>query len=100
MKPIKKIALLHSLCGVGKASLTNMMPVLSVMGIESCPIPTVVLSTHTGFSSPAKLETPAEYICACADHYIENGVAFDAIFIGYLKKEIIASVPLSFHISK
>ena len=35
MKPIKKIALLHDLCGVGKAALTNMMPILSIMGIEA-----------------------------------------------------------------
>ena len=34
MRPVKKVALLHDLCGVGKAALTNMVPVLSVMGIE------------------------------------------------------------------
>ena len=39
MRPVKKVALLHDLCGVGKAALTNMVPVLSVMGIEACPIP-------------------------------------------------------------
>ena len=48
MRPVKKVALLHDLCGVGKAALTNMVPVLSVMGIEACPIPTILLSTHTG----------------------------------------------------
>ena len=41
MRPVKKVALLHDLCGVGKAALTNMVPVLSVMGIEACPIPTI-----------------------------------------------------------
>ena len=60
---MKKIALLHDLCGVGKAALTNMMPILSVMGIESCPIPTMLLSTHTGgYGTPAVARIPAEYI--------------------------------------
>ncbi len=85
MKPVKKIALLHSMCGIGKASLTNMMPILSTMGIEACPIPTVLLSSHTGgFGIPAKQEISADYIRASADHYRDNGIEFDAIFVGYL----------------
>ena len=48
MRPVKKIALLHDICGVGKAAMMNMTPILSMMGIEACPIPTVLLSTHTG----------------------------------------------------
>ena len=85
MKSIKKIAILHSLCTVGKASLTNMIPVLSTMGIEACPIPTVLLSTHTGgYKTPARQTVDADYLRMCADHYRENGVAFDAIFVGYL----------------
>ena len=93
MKPIKKIALLHSLCSVGKASITNMVPVLSVMGIEACPIPTIMLSTHTGgYGAPAKQNISPEYIKNCADHYRLNNVEFDAIFIGYLGNSEMLSV--------
>ncbi len=94
MKPVKKIALLHSMCGVGKASLTNMMPILSVLGIEVSPVPTVVLSTHTGgFGTPMKQEISPEYIRACADHYRENNISFDAIFVGYLgNNEVLSAV--------
>lgn len=46
MRPVKKIALLHDICSVGKAAMMNMTPILSMMGIEACPIPTVLLSTH------------------------------------------------------
>jgi len=85
MKPIKKAALLHDLCGTGKAALTNMLPILSVMGIEACPLPTMLLSTHTGgYGIPAVQKIPAEYIRACADHYKREGITFDVIFIGYL----------------
>ena len=85
MKPMKKIALLHSMCSVGKASLTNMIPILNTMGVEACPIPTILLSTHTGgFGTPAKCHIETEYIRSCADHYKQNGVMFDFIFVGYL----------------
>ena len=85
MKPIQKVALLHSLCSVGKASLTNMIPVLSAMGIEACPIPTALLSTHTGgYGAPAVQVTPPDYIRNCANHYVQNDVQFDMIFVGYI----------------
>lgn len=85
MKPIKKAVLLHDLCGVGKAALTNMLPVLSVMGIEACPVPTMLLSTHTGgYGKPAIEQVSAAYIMSCAEHYKEQQVSFDAIFVGYL----------------
>lgn len=85
MKPMKKALLLHDLCGVGKAALTNMIPVLGAMEIEVCPVPTVLLSTHTGgYGLPAIFPVPADYICSCADHYRENGISFDVIFIGYI----------------
>lgn len=85
MKPIKKIALLHDVCGVGRAALTNMLPVLSILGIETCPIPTMLLSTHTGgYGSPAMYQVPTAYVKASADHYVKEQIVFDAIFIGYL----------------
>ncbi len=93
-KPIQKIAILHSLCGVGKASLTNMIPILSTMGIEACPIPTAILSTHTGgYGIPAIQPVSGEFICECGRHYRENQITFDAIFVGYLgKSELVDAV--------
>ena len=85
MRPVKKIALLHDICGVGKAAMMNMTPILSMMGIEACPVPTVLLSTHTGgYGSPAVYHVPGDYIRACADHYKKEHITFDAIFVGYL----------------
>lgn len=36
---------------MGKCSLTAAIPVISVMGIQVCPLPTAVLSAQTGFPS-------------------------------------------------
>lgn len=48
---MKKIAVLNDLSGMGKCSLTAAIPVISVMGIQACPLPTAVLSCQTGFPS-------------------------------------------------
>lgn len=81
----KKIALLHDICGVGKAALMNMIPVLSVLGYEACPVPTMLLSTHTGgFNQPVVYPVPPQFVKDCADHYVQEQILFDAIFVGYL----------------
>lgn len=97
MKPIKKVALLHSMCSVGKASITNMFPILSVLGVEVCPIPTVLYSTHTGgYGMPAMQSVSVEYIRGCKDHFLSNNITFDAIFIGYLGNIALVDEVLDF----
>jgi pyridoxine kinase len=47
--PVKKVAAVHDLSGNGRVSLTVAIPVLSAMGIQVCPLPTAVLSSHTQY---------------------------------------------------
>lgn len=44
---VKKIAAVHDLSGMGRVSLTVVIPILSSMGFRVCPLPTAVLSNHT-----------------------------------------------------
>ena len=46
--PVPRVAAVHDLSGFGRASLTMIMPILSTMGIQVCPVPTAILSSHTG----------------------------------------------------
>ena len=46
-KMVKKIAVIQDLSGFGKCSLTAAIPVISVMGVQPCPLPTAVLSAYT-----------------------------------------------------
>ncbi|MDQ0148351.1 pyridoxamine kinase [Eubacterium multiforme] len=83
-KPIKRALVIHSLCSVGKASLTNIIPIMSIKGIEVCPIPSVILSTHTGgFSNIAKLDSK-DFIERGINSLFSNEINFDLFFIGYL----------------
>ena len=44
-----RIAAIHDLSCFGRCSLTIALPVLSAMGCQCCPLPTALLSAHTGF---------------------------------------------------
>jgi pyridoxine kinase len=86
-KPIKRVAAIHDLCGIGKAALTNVIPVLATLGVEVCPIPTMILSTHTGgFGTPRILKLDG-YINKAIEHYKNIDISFEGVFIGYLGNE-------------
>ena len=46
---VKKVVAVHDLSGVGRVSLTVVIPILSSMGFQVCPLPTAVLSSHTQY---------------------------------------------------
>lgn len=82
----KKAVLINDLSGLGKCSLTAAIPVLSVMGIQACPMPTAVLTSQTGFKS--------FYCNDCTDkldYYTEEwkklGFQPDGIYTGFLSSE-------------
>ena len=47
----KKIAVINDFTGFGRCSLAVSIPIISSMKIQCCPIPTSILSNHTGFES-------------------------------------------------
>ncbi|MBD5395521.1 MAG: pyridoxamine kinase [Lachnospiraceae bacterium] len=46
----KKIAAINDLSGYGRCALTVAIPVISHMKLQCCPVPTSILSNHTGYS--------------------------------------------------
>jgi len=80
---IPKIAVINDLSGFGRCSLTAAIPVLSVMGVQACPLPTAVLTAQTGYPS---------YYCDNytdrMDYFIHEwdkmNVAFQGIYTGYV----------------
>ena len=45
--PLQRVAAIHDLSGFGRASLTVVIPILASMGVQTCPLPTAVLSSQT-----------------------------------------------------
>lgn len=46
-----KVAMINSFAGYGRCSTTEVVPILSAMKVQVCPVPTAVYSNHTGFPS-------------------------------------------------
>lgn len=80
---MKRVALINDLSGFGKCSLTAAIPIISVMGMQACPLPTAILTAQTGFG---------EFFCDDftdrMSHFTEQwkkmGVSFQGIYSGYL----------------
>ena len=87
MTMTKKVAVINDLSGLGRCSLTAAISVLSAMGIQTCPLPTAILSSQT--------EYPSYYCYDFTDkmdyfrqEWKKLGTCFSRIYTGY-----IASVP-------
>lgn len=80
----KRIAAIHDISCFGKCSLTVALPIISAAGIETCVIPTAVLSTHTGGFSGYTFRDLTDDILPVADHWIKEGIDVDAVYTGYL----------------
>lgn len=80
---MKRIVSIQDISCVGKCSLTVALPIISAMGVECGIVPTAVLSVHTAFDS-FTFDDLTDQIEPISKSWKDNGVAFDAIYTGYL----------------
>ena len=80
---MKRVLSIQDLSCLGKCSLTVALPVLSAMGCACTPLPTAVLSSHTGFLDP-HVRCLTEDMEPTLQHWLAVGAQFDVISIGYL----------------
>ncbi len=79
-----KILTVQDISCVGQCSLTVALPVISACGVETCVLPSAVLSTHTAGFSGYTFRDLTDDIPAIKDHWKKEGITFDAIYTGYL----------------
>ena len=80
----KRVLVINDLSCFGKCSLTVSLPVLAACGVEAVPLPTAILSTHTGgFPSPY-ISSMTDAMQGIFAHWRAIGLRFDAIYSGYL----------------
>jgi len=84
---VKRVAAVHDISCFGRCSLTVIMPVLSCMGIQVCPLPTAVLSTHLGGFADIAFCDFTDRIPDFSAHWKQEGIAFDCIYSGFLASE-------------
>lgn len=80
----KKVLTIQDISCVGQCSLTVALPIISACGIETCILPSAVLSTHTGGFTGYTFRDLTEDIPAIAAHWQKENIKFDAVYTGYL----------------
>ena len=81
---MKRIVTLQDVSCVGKCALTVALPVISACGVEASVLPSAVLSTHTCGFSGYTFRDLTEDMPAIRQHWVKEGIKFDAIYTGYL----------------
>lgn len=81
--PVRTVAAVHDISGVGRCALTVAIPVISAMGAQVCPAPTACLSAHTGFSD-IETQDLTEFLGRLLGAWRRTGEGFDCIYTGYL----------------
>ena len=80
----KKILTIQDISCVGQCSLTVALPILSACGVETCVLPSAVLSTHTAGFTGFTVRDLSDDMPAIKNHWLKEGIRFDAIYTGYL----------------
>ena len=78
-----RLALINDITGFGRCSVTIELPILSALKIQVCPLPTAILSVHTGFNNYF-LDDFTDRMNAYIDSWAQNKLMFDAVATGFL----------------
>lgn len=79
----KKLAVINDYSGFGRCSVAVELPIISTMKIQCCPLPTSILSNHTGFES-FYITDFTEHMSAYMNEWKKLDLKFDGICTGYL----------------
>ena len=80
----KRVLTIQDISCVGQCSLTVALPIISACGVETCVLPSAVLSTHTGGFTGYTFRDLTEDMPSIKDHWVKEGLKFDAVYTGYL----------------
>lgn len=81
---VPRIAAVHDLSAFGRCSLTIIMPTLSAMGVQCCPVLTAYLSTHTGGFEGNTFLDLTDQMPPLTRHWKSLGLTFDALYTGFM----------------
>lgn len=79
----KKIAVINDIAGYGRCAMTVLLPIISYMGVQACPLPTSIFSSNTAFPHFFK-DDYTDRMEAYIESWKKLGLSFDGIATGYL----------------
>lgn len=80
----KRILTIQDISCVGQCSLTVALPIISACGVETCVLPSAVLSTHTGGFKGFTFRDLTEDMPLIEKHWNKENIKFSAVYTGYL----------------
>lgn len=95
MKKQKRIALINDITGFGRCSVTVQLPLISALKVQACPLPTAILSAHTGFPV-YYMDDYTRHMKAYMDNWQQLNLDFDGIVSGFLGSKEQISLVLEF----
>ena len=82
--PTPRALVAHDLSCFGRCALTVVIPTLAVMGVHPVPLPTALLSTHTGGFTGFSMRDTTPDMRDILTHWETLGLSFDAVYTGFL----------------
>ncbi|MGL4569617.1 MAG: pyridoxamine kinase [Clostridium sp.] len=83
MEKQQRAIVINDLSGLGKCSLTVSISILSALSIQTCSIPTAILSNQTQFKKYSFYDF-TEHMQEYINVWLDNDEQFDAIYSGFL----------------
>ncbi len=98
LTPPKKVAAVHDVSCFGRCAQTVIIPVMSALGMQVIPLPTALLSSHTGGFDGFTFLDLTEEMTKIQGHWKDLDLCFDSVYTGFLgSKEQIDGV---FHFAR
>ena len=83
----KRVLTIQDISCIGQCSLTVALPILSAFGLETCILPSAILSTHTAGFKGFTCQDFTEEIKKIIAHWEKEKITFNAFYTGYLCNE-------------
>lgn len=83
---VPRLAMINDIAGFGRCSTTVSLPVISVMKVQVCPVPTSVLSNHLGFPL-CHFDDYTSHMRDYLNVWKKLGLTFDGLYCGFLGNE-------------
>ena len=79
----KKIAIINDMTGFGRCSIAVALPVISMLRVQCCALPTAIFSNHTGFKS-FYYQDYTDHMQPSIDEWKKLDLQFSGICTGFL----------------
>ncbi len=86
MKNVPKVAAIHDMSGIGRCSMTVIIPIISALGCQVCPLPTALLSNHSEYRDFYFFDF-TDHMEEYYSYWEKNNAEFDCLYSGFIGSE-------------